>query len=47
MLSKEYMTTCAVYDEFSRDTDDEKRRLADYYIDSFEELFVQDKNVQK
>lgn len=41
------MTTCAVYDEFSRDTDDEKRRLADYYIDSFEELFVQDKNVQK
>lgn len=41
------MTTCAVYDEFSKDTDEEKRRLADYYIDSFEELFVQNKNVQK
>lgn len=32
------MRTCAVYDEFSAGYDEEKRKLADYYIYSFEEL---------
>lgn len=32
------MKVCAVYDEYSKDQDSEKKRLADYYIHSFEEL---------
>jgi len=32
------MKVCAVYDDFSKDTDDEKKRLADYYIYSFHEI---------
>lgn len=32
------MKVCAVYDEYSKQQDEEKRRLADYYIKSFEEL---------
>ncbi|MGN0407989.1 MAG: pseudouridine synthase [Bacteroides sp.] len=32
------MKTCAVYDDFSKAYDDEKRKMADYYISSFEEL---------
>ena len=29
------MSTCAVEDAFSRDQEEEKRRLADYYITSY------------
>ena len=32
------MKVCAVYDEHSKDTDDIKKKEADYYIDSFEEI---------
>lgn len=32
------MKTCAVYDRFSRDQEEKKRELADYYIDSYQEL---------
>lgn len=32
------MKVCAVYDDYSKEQDEEKRRLADYYIKSFEEL---------
>ena len=32
------MKTCAVWDEFSAHQEQEKHELADYYIDSFEEL---------
>lgn len=33
-----HMKVCAVYDAYSNDQDEEKKRLADYYINSFEEL---------
>lgn len=33
-----HMVTCAVYDDYSRGLEIEKRKLADYYIDSFEDL---------
>ncbi|SES99108.1 HAD family hydrolase [[Clostridium] polysaccharolyticum] len=32
------MKVCAVYDSYSEAQDEEKKRLADYYINSFEEL---------
>ena len=32
------MKVCAVFDEYSKDQDNEKKRLADYYINSFEDL---------
>lgn len=32
------MRVCAVYDEYSRYQDEEKRRLADYYINDFTEI---------
>lgn len=32
------MKVCAVYDDFSKDTDDEKRKIADYYIYSYHEI---------
>lgn len=32
------MKVCAIFDEYSKEQDDEKKRLADYYIHSFEEL---------
>jgi len=32
------MKVCAVYDDFSKDTDEEKKKLADYYIYSFHEI---------
>ena len=32
------MKTCAVYDEYSAAKDKEKRRIADYYIDSFTDI---------
>ena len=32
------MTTCAVYDDFSKHMDDEKKKLADYYINGYEEI---------
>ena len=32
------MTTCAVYDTYSEDTDEEKKAIADFYIQSYEEL---------
>jgi len=32
------MQVCAIYDEYSKDMEEEKRDLADYYIHSFEEL---------
>lgn len=34
------MKTCAVYDDFSKDYDDEKKKIADYYINSFEDLNI-------
>lgn len=34
------MRTCAVYDSFSEHMDDEKKKLADYYIKSYEEFLV-------
>ncbi len=34
------MKSVAVFDKFSIDMDDEKRKLADYYIDSFEEAVI-------
>ena len=34
------MKTCAVYDTFSVSSDEEKRKLADYYIPSFTDLFL-------
>ena len=30
--------TCAVYDQYSRDQEDKKKEMADYYIDSYMEL---------
>lgn len=33
-----HMKVCAIYDEYSSDQDEEKKRLADFYINSFEEL---------
>jgi HAD superfamily hydrolase (TIGR01509 family) len=33
------MKVCAVYDSFSGDVTDQKQELADYYIESFQELF--------
>lgn len=32
------MKVCAIYDEYSKDSEEQKRELADYYIHSFEEL---------
>lgn len=32
------MKVCAVYDDYSKDADDEKKRLADYYINDFGEI---------
>lgn len=32
------MKVCAVYDDYSRNTDDLKRQMADYYINSFKEI---------
>jgi len=32
------MKVCAVYDDFSKDDDEEKKKLADYYIRSMKEL---------
>lgn len=32
------MKVCAIFDEYSREQDNEKKRLADYYINSFEDL---------
>ncbi len=32
------MRVCAVYDDYSKDTDDEKIKLADYYIQEFSEI---------
>lgn len=33
-----HMKVCAVYDEYSAEQDEEKKRLADYYINSYTEL---------
>lgn len=32
------MKTCAVFDEFSKHMDNEKRKLADYYINSYDDI---------
>lgn len=32
------MATCAVYDDFSKHMNDEKKKLADYYINGYEEI---------
>lgn len=32
------MEVCAVYDEFSKNDDEEKRKLADYYINTYEDI---------
>lgn len=32
------MKVCAIFDEYSKEQDDEKKRLADYYINSFEDM---------
>ena len=34
------MKCCAVYDDFSKDMDDEKRQLADYYIKDYSEALA-------
>ncbi len=34
------MKVCAIYDDFSKDQTSEKRRLADYYIESYAELVL-------
>lgn len=34
------MKCCAVYDDFSKDMDEEKKSLADYYIMSYEEVLA-------
>lgn len=34
------MKCCAVYDDFSKDMDEEKKSMADYYINSYEELLA-------
>ncbi len=34
------MKVCAVYDDFSKDVTDEKVRLADYFINSFDEIVM-------
>ena len=34
------MKVCAVYDEYSRSTDDLKKQTADYYINSFKEISI-------
>lgn len=34
------MKCCAIYDDFSKDMDEEKKALADYYITSYEEVLV-------
>lgn len=39
------MTTCAVYDVYSEHMDAEKKKLADYYIDSFEDIINQNWNL--
>lgn len=33
------MKVCAIYDDFSKEVDEEKRALADYYIENFKEVF--------
>lgn len=35
------MTSCAIYDDFSSDMDDEKRDLADHYVMSYRDLIVE------
>ncbi len=35
------MRSCAIYDDFSADMDDEKKKLADHYLGSYTELLVQ------
>ena len=32
------MQCCAIYDDFSKHMDDEKRILADYYIDAYDQI---------
>ena len=34
------MKVCAVYDDFSKSVDKEKRELADYYIESYNEIVL-------
>ena len=34
------MKVCAVYDDYSRNTDELKRQIADYYINSFKEISI-------
>ena len=34
------MKVCAIYDDFSKDADTEKRALADYYIQDFKEVLL-------
>lgn len=34
------MKCCAIYDDFSKDMSTEKKKLADYYIESFDELMT-------
>ena len=35
------MKVCAVYDEFSEKDDEQKRRFADYYVQSFSQLTLE------
>lgn len=39
------MITCAVYDVYSEHMDEEKKELADYYVDSFEMILSHDWNI--
>lgn len=39
------MKVCAVYDDYSKDADDEKRRLADYYIYDFGDILRKEANI--
>ena len=34
------MTTCAVYDKYSKEQDQEKKELAEYYIHDYNELLL-------
>ena len=38
------MKVCAVYDDYSKDVDEEKKCIADYYINNYEELLRKEGN---
>lgn len=39
------MKVCAVYDDYSRDADDEKKHLADYYINDFGDILRKEADI--